>query len=192
MIAVRIFGILYPVLIFLAISYLGMKSAAIFMVISGAALGIMTKSLTASEQSLSRHSKKNQYYLTAIFMVTIGSCAWYFNSQRMLLLYPVLVNLALFFLFFGSLYGKRTVIERFARFRTPDLTEEAVTYTRIVTKCWSIFFVVNGSIAYVTGHYFSLDVWVLYNGFIAYIFMGLLFGIEFLVRMRVMGSAHDA
>jgi uncharacterized membrane protein len=169
-----------------------MKSAAIFMVISGAALGIMTKSLTASEQSLSRHSKKNQYYLTAIFMVTIGSCAWYFNSQRMLLLYPVLVNLALFFLFFGSLYGKRTVIERFARFRTPDLTEEAVTYTRIVTKCWSIFFVVNGSIAYVTGHYFSLDVWVLYNGFIAYIFMGLLFGIEFLVRMRVMGSAHDA
>jgi uncharacterized membrane protein len=192
MIAVRIFGILYPVLIFLAISYLGMKAAAIFMVISGAALGIMTKSLTASEQSLSRHSKKNQYYLTAIFMVTIGSCAWYFNSQRMLLLYPVLVNLALFFLFFGSLYGKRTVVERFARFRTPDLTEEAVTYTRIVTKCWSIFFVVNGSIAYVTGHYFSLDVWVLYNGFIAYIFMGLLFGIEFLVRMRVMGSAHDA
>ena len=192
MIAVRIFGIFYPVLIFLAISYLGMKSAAIFMVISGAALGIMTKSLTASEQSLSRHSKKNQYYLTAIFMVTIGSCAWYFNSQRMLLLYPVLVNLALFFLFFGSLYGKRTVVERFARFRTPDLTEEAVTYTRIVTKCWSIFFVVNGSIAYVTGHYFSLDVWVLYNGFIAYIVMGLLFGIEFLVRMRVMGSAHDA
>ena len=192
MIAVRIFGILYPVLIFLAISYLGMKAAAIFMVISGAALGIMTKSLTASEQSLRRHSKKNQYYLTAIFMVTIGSCAWYFNSQRMLLLYPVLVNLALFFLFFGSLYGKRTVVERFARFRTPDLTEEAVTYTRIVTKCWSIFFVVNGSIAYVTGHYFSLDVWVLYNGFIAYIFMGLLFGIEFLVRMRVMGSAHDA
>jgi uncharacterized membrane protein len=192
MIAVRIFGILYPVLIFLAISFLGMKSAAIFMVISGAALGIMTKSLTASEQSLSRHSKKNQYYLTAIFMVTIGSCAWYFNSQRMLLLYPVLVNLVLFSLFFGSLYGKRSMVEHFARFRTPDLTEEAVAYTRNVTKCWSVFFVVNGSIAYVTGHYFSLNVWVLYNGFIAYMVMGLLFGIEFLVRMRVMGGAHDA
>ena len=192
MIAVRIFGIFYPVLIFLAISYLGMKSAAIFMVISGAALGIMIKSLPASQQSLNRHSKKNQYYLMAFSMMAIGSSAWYFDSQRMLLLYPVLVNLVLFSLFFGSLYGKRTMVERFARFRTPDLTEETVAYTRSVTKCWSIFFVVNGSIAYVTGHYFSLDVWVLYNGFIAYMFMGLLLGIEFLVRVRVMSGAHDA
>jgi uncharacterized membrane protein len=191
MIVVRVFGILYPVLIFLIISYLDMKSAAIFVVISGTVLGILTKLLSTSEQSLNKFQKKNQCYLTAIFMVTIGSCAWYFDSQRALLLYPVLVNGVLFSFFFGSLYGERTMIERFARLRTPDLTEETIVYTRNVTKCWSIFFVFNGSIAYVTGHYFSLDVWVLYNGFIAYLFMGLMFGIEFLVRKRFMGGAHD-
>ena len=192
MIVVRVFGILYPVLIFLIISYLGMKSAAIFVVISGTALGVLTKLLSTSEQNLNKFQKKNQCYLIAIFMVTIGSCAWYFDSQRALLLYPVLVNAMLFSFFFGSLYGERTMIERFAKLRTPSLTKETVAYTRNVTKCWSVFFVVNGSIAYVTGHYFSLNVWVLYNGFIAYMVMGLLFGIEFLVRMRVMGSAHDA
>ena len=58
-------------------------------------------------------------------------------------------------------------------------------YTRRVTQVWCGFFVFNGSLALLTALYASDGVWMLYNGLLAYVLMGILFAGEWLVRQRV-------
>ncbi len=55
-----------------------------------------------------------------------------------------------------------------------------------MTLVWSIFFVVNGSVAAATALWASDEIWVLYNGFIAYLLIGTLAAGEWLLRQRVM------
>jgi uncharacterized membrane protein len=107
------------------------------------------------------------------------------NAVLPLKLYPVLVNAVLFVVFQYSLRHPPTVIERLARLQEPYLPESGVRYTRKVTIVWSVFFVVNGSIALGTALWASDATWALYNGLIAYGLMGLLFAVEWLVRQRV-------
>jgi uncharacterized membrane protein len=71
----------------------------------------------------------------------------------------------------------------------PDLPPFAVIYTRRVTGVWCGFFVLNGSLALATALWASNQVWALYNGLLAYVMMGALFGGEWLVRRRVK-AAH--
>lgn len=192
MIVIRILSILYPVLIFLAISYLGIETAAGCVIIFGILLWVLTKILPAFKKATKADTVLLRYDIVALVMIFLGSCALFFNSENMLLFYSVVINIALFVLFFGSLFTKRTIVERFARLGKLNLPDRVITYTRSVTKCWCLFFVVNGTIAFITAYYFSLSVWMFYNGFITYILMGILFGVEFLVRIRVMKNIQDA
>lgn len=77
-----------------------------------------------------------------------------------------------------------SLIERIARRREPDLPSHAVVYTRRVTQVWCVFFAINGGIALMTTLWCSPKIWALYNGVIAYLLMGLLFGGEYLVRLH--------
>lgn len=104
--------------------------------------------------------------------------------------YPVMVNLGFLTLFAGSLIYPPPIVERFARLRDPGLSPRAVAYTLKVTWIWTGFFIVNGSVAAVTAIWGSDELWVLYNGFIAYVLIGLLAGGEWLVRRRVVGGRH--
>lgn len=114
-----------------------------------------------------------------------------FNAALPLKLYPVLVNATLLAVFGISLRYPPTVVERLARLRDPQLPPSGVAYTRRVTQVWCGFFVVNGLAALATALYAGDRAWALYNGFIAYVLMGLLFAGEWLVRRRVMaGQAH--
>ena len=112
------------------------------------------------------------------------------NAMLPLQLYPVLVNLGLLAAFAHSLRGPQSMVERFARLREPDLPPAAVAYTRTVTKVWCGFFAVNGSIALATALWATPAVWSLYNGVIAYGLMGVLFGAEYLVRLRFKRLHH--
>ena len=102
----------------------------------------------------------------------------------MLRLYPALVNCGMLLIFSFSLTYPPSMIERFARLHEPFLTASGVGYTRKVTQIWCLFFVFNGSVAAFTALYTSREVWSLYNGFVAYILMGILFAGEWLIRQR--------
>ena len=106
-------------------------------------------------------------------------------------LYPVIVNAMLFGIFAYSLFVPPSAIERIAHMREPHLPPQAIAYTRRVTQIWCGFFAVNGVIAVYTALYASSAHWSLYNGFVAYILIGLLFAGEYCVRRRVMGR-HGA
>ena len=104
------------------------------------------------------------------------------NHFLALKLYPVLVNAAMLSVFTYSLFVPPSMVEQFARRREPDLPPQSVTYTRRVTQVWCVFFALNGGIALFTALWTSAATWSLYNGFVAYLLMGLLFAVEYGVR----------
>ena len=112
-------------------------------------------------------------------------------------LYPVLVNAVLLLVFGASLWQGPPLVERLARLREPELPPEGVVYTRRVTQAWCLFFTVNGSLAAATACWASTATWTLYNGFIAYLLIGAMFGGEWWLRRRAKarwaappGAAH--
>lgn len=115
----------------------------------------------------------------------LGVLGMWGNSWLPLKLYPAVVNAVLLVVFAASVVRPPTVIERIARLREPALPAAAVAYTRTVTMVWCGFFVFNGLAALGTALWASNEIWVLYNGLIAYVLMGALFGVEWLVRRRV-------
>jgi len=114
-----------------------------------------------------------------------------FGDGRLLLLNPVFINLVFLAAFAFTLRRPPSMIERFARLRDRNLPDEAIPYCRKVTVVWCVFFVVNGGIALWTATKAAVEMWTLYNGLISYGLMGLLFGIEYLVR-RVQMRRHEA
>lgn len=112
------------------------------------------------------------------------------NAVLPLKLYPVLVNGALLAAFGASLVRGPSMVERLARLREPDLPPEAIAYTRRVTQAWCVFFVANGAVALGTALFATDAVWSLYTGVISYVLMGLMFGGEYLLRMRFKRLHH--
>lgn len=104
------------------------------------------------------------------------------NHFLALKLYPVLVNVAMLTVFTYSLFVPPSIVEQFARRREPDMAPQSVTYTRRVTQVWCVFFALNGGVALVTALWTSAATWSLYNGFVAYLLMGLLFAGEYAIR----------
>nr|WP_225584156.1 hypothetical protein [Pseudoxanthomonas sp. PXM02] len=115
----------------------------------------------------------------------LATLATVFNEALPLKLYPALVNAVLLVVFATSLVFPPSAVERIARLTEPDLPPEGVAYTRRVTQVWCVFFVFNGTLALVTALWMSDGAWALYNGLIAYVLIGVLFSIEWLVRRRV-------
>ncbi|MCL2308838.1 MAG: hypothetical protein FWC42_02580 [Proteobacteria bacterium] len=115
----------------------------------------------------------------------LGVAALLLRSSMSLLYYPVLVNAVFLLAFATSLFQSQTLVERLARRLDPELPPEGVRYTRKVTFAWCIFFIVNGGVAWWTTTQ-PMIVWTLYNGLIAYVAMGVMFGSEWLIRRRVM------
>lgn len=126
----------------------------------------------------------------ACALLLAGVAIWQ-NALLPLKLYPVLVNVVFLALFGYSLLNPPSIIERLARLQEPDLPLAAIGYTRRVTQVWCGFFVLNGSIALGTALWASEAVWSLYTGVIAYGLMGLLFGGEYLLRLRFKRLHHD-
>ena len=116
--------------------------------------------------------------------VLLAAAALLGNAWMPLKLYPVLINTVMLAVFGHSLLYPPSIIERIARRQDPDLPPAAVQYTRRVTQVWCAFFLVNGTIALSTAVWASTEVWSLYNGVIAYLMMGLLFGGEYIIRLR--------
>ena len=107
-----------------------------------------------------------------------------FNKEDLLLLYPAAVSLSLLILFGRTLRRPPSMIERIARLSVPDLPPAGVRYTRQVTGVWCGFFVLNATTSLSTV-FMSREWWMLYNGFISYLLMGLLFAVEWIVRGKL-------
>jgi uncharacterized membrane protein len=127
-------------------------------------------------------------WLVPVVGVVLAAFSLLRSQPDAMLYYPALVSLAMFCLFGASVLFPPTVVERIARRMDGPLSPRAVRYTRRVTIAWLGFFVANGSAALYTALYTPLDIWALYNGFVAYLLIGAMFGGEWLIRRRVLAA----
>jgi uncharacterized membrane protein len=125
------------------------------------------------------------WLVAAAGALLLGVAASVQGSWMPLKLYPVLVSAVLLAVFASSLRFPPTVVERIARIREPQLPPAGVAYTRKVTVAWCAFFIANGSVSAATAVWGSDRSWFLYNGLLAYLLIGLFFGVEWTIRQRV-------
>jgi uncharacterized membrane protein len=109
---------------------------------------------------------------------------------HLLKLYPLLINLAMLISFGTSLIKPPSCVFRIALLRDSSIRNSVhlpaiESYCCKVTKVWCVFFVLNALFSLATLLYSPDWFWALYNGFIAYIIMGIIFAIEWLARKKV-------
>lgn len=122
--------------------------------------------------------------ITGAILILLGSLVLILGKAQFFLIYPIVTSLIFLYLFASSLQSDPCFIERIAARFEKNITPEKRHYMRAVTKIWCIFFIINALISFAT-IFISLQVWTFYNGFLSYVFIGLLFAGEFLYRYFV-------
>ena len=107
---------------------------------------------------------------------------WVGNDSQATLILPVLINLILFV--FLAIDFIRRPSSSVSPGCEPDLPASGVAYAQGDAGMARVF-LLNGLLALITAVIGNVELWSLYNGFIAYLLMGLLFAGEFLVRRQV-------
>jgi uncharacterized membrane protein len=164
-------GLLYPILVWLGLKYLG----ALAIVVCFAVIVALRLAL----------GRRNALDLVLAFAVSVAVALLAVDARTAVLIHPVLVDFGFAAVFAYTLAAPPTMVERLARILEPDLPSVAVPYLRKVTMAWVAFFLCNGAVAVWTVVWGTLDQWALYNGFVAYLLIGVMFAAELLVRRRV-------
>jgi len=98
-------------------------------------------------------------------------------------LYPAAM-VALVLTGFAVSLWRTPLAEVFARRMGETLDARGVAYCRNVTRVWTVFLAVNLVITGATV-FAPYRIWAIYNGFVSYVLMGLLFAGEWLYRRRM-------
>lgn len=184
----RLFGalsgvllLLYPFGVYFGVQIVGPRAiGALLLVLFGVRYYLSKK-----------HSKSfRSNFFPAAAALGIGFCVLVLavGQADLLKYYPVLVNIFFLALFATSLRHPPPIIERVARIHHPDLPPRGIVHARQVTFVWCGFFVLNGGVALYTALFSDMKTWTLYNGFLSYLAMGVLFLLEWLVRRARMAQ----
>lgn len=176
-VAIVIFLLLYPILIYFGLSYFSPSHLGIFFLVLFAIRSVFAKTKSASARW--------QLILTVTIGGTLATLTWIYNSEEYLLWYPVGLNITFFIIFGSSLLFPPSIIERIARTFHKQFPDSAVAYTRNVTIVWTTFFAINIFVSGWTVMNGDMEIWTLYNGLISYLIVGVLLGGEFVVRKIV-------
>lgn|SRR5574344_155391 len=117
-----------------------------------------------------------------IFMFAV-IFAFHYTNFIFFKYYPVVVDFLFFIIFFSSCFNEETVIQKLARAMEPEIKPLALVYTRNLTYIWALFMFINTIIAGLT-IFMSEKLWIFYNGFLSYFIVGLIFIIEYIVRIN--------
>lgn len=167
---------LYPVAIWMGLTYLSTRTVGILV------LALVTPIAALRLRGADRTTFWSVLRIPLVIMslIVLGIVL---DDPRYVLAMPVLINLTLLITFGATLIGHAMpMIERFARMQDPNLSAAQAAHCRQFTGVWVGFFVVNGSIALLLGLFAPLAWWASYTGLIAYILMGMLFALEYIVR----------
>src|SRR5579859_3502791 len=171
---------IYPVAIYFAADYLSptqLLAGLLFLLASRVALAAWIK-----PQHHNRDLVVAALLAVAAFLVLL-----FLPHVRLdwLRLYPALISLVVFVMFFGSLFTAQPMVERIARVMHPDLPPQAVAHCRRVTRVWCLVLAANVLVSLYTAFATSLRFWSLYNGVIIYCVFGAMLLGEYLLRLRL-------
>lgn len=165
----------YPVAVYFGLSHFSTRG-----------IGLLVLAMLAPTLIKALKSRREQLLATMGMPVAIAFLmllAIVSDDVRFVLAYPALVNLVLLLQFGLTLRkGSQSMIERFARLQTDDLSPRELEYCRTVTACWCGFFVLNGAACALFAAFASRATWALYTGLLSYLVLGVLFAVEFTLR----------
>lgn len=152
---------------------------------SARGVGLLMLLLLAPSLAMKWRNAKREDLLVAVrvplSIMAVAGLSALLNDRRFVLAVPVLINGLLFAQFAGSL-RTTPIVERFARMQQPALSNAQIAYCRQVTKVWCAFFVLNASVSVVLALGGPLSWWALYTGAIAYVLIGTVATVEYVVR----------
>jgi uncharacterized membrane protein len=179
-IAAFVLVVAYPAAVYYGLTHLGARQLALVLV----PLLVLTALARIPKQ---RRGAVRDALKAPAAMALLLSLTALFDDHRFLLATPVLINLVLLAGFAGSLRTAQPLVERFARMQVDDLSPAEIDYCRKVTQVWSLFFVLNGTVAALLALLAPLSWWALYTGILAYVLMGLLGATEYVIRKHRFG-----
>ncbi|MDR2864453.1 MAG: AMP-binding protein [Spirochaetaceae bacterium] len=120
-----------------------------------------------------------RFALKILIVPVIALIVFFAKELAFLQLYPVIINLIMLFVFGISFFIPPVIIFRFATLGDKSIKgspaeKQIYRYCRKVTLVWCLFFVGNGAFALFTFFSKSKILWLIYNGFISYILIGIL------------------
>ena len=187
-----VLSILYPLLVFssLVIFHVPLKVFSLFIVFIALIYLLVATGGTSSDSIVLRLKKNLRLLISASLLLFAGIFCLATGQTLFIKLYPVLMNLIFLFTFGISLFLPPNICFRFACLAQKNLAKSHIAkrvekYCFKVTMIWCVFFILNGSAAVYTVFCKSDKIWSVYNGGISYILMGIIFAVEFLVRMGV-------
>jgi len=166
----------YPWLLSRALERFGVPAVA------WVALGLGVVGMAMSGRRFRRSAHPG--LLTSFQLVGLGllSSAALSGERQALLLVPVLVQVVLSFVFWQSLRGPVSIVEKAARLMQPRIPDWVSSYCRIITILWCIFFGLNALLIGWLALSGSADAWMRYTGGGLYLVAGVLQLIEFVFR----------
>jgi len=179
---VLILIILYPVIAYVSIDSLGIRTASL--IILALLLGsTLVKVLTT-------RSLWGPLFLQVGAVAVILGIGCFIEDPFYMKLVPTLIALSAALNFFLSL-RKTPVIESLARMQKPDLPPEEVKYTRRVTHLWGWIMIADTAICLFAALQGSLRVWLLLCFPVSYILIGLVFCSEYIYRKWRFGDFNE-
>ena len=162
-----IFSLSYPFIVFVALQkHISLRFMALFLVVIIVANFFKTG--------------KKSFLFCGLLLAT---SLYISNNNLFLKVYPVMMNLLVCMGFLLSLKTE-PLITTFAKRMKKNLSECELLYTKKLTVIWGVFMAMNVLVSFITV-FLSDDIWVMYNGFVSYILMFILFVGEFFVRRRL-------
>jgi uncharacterized membrane protein/peptidoglycan/xylan/chitin deacetylase (PgdA/CDA1 family) len=169
----------YPALAYFGLAHLGARSAALLLLLAVAASQL--------PRVIARPGALRGLAWLGLAVGALLGLAALLDDSRFILAYPALVNFVLLSQFGWSLRSPPPMVERFARLQVDDLDATEARYCRTVTQVWCGFFLFNGTAAALLAFLGSREWWALYTGLVAYLLMGSLFTVEYVVRKARFG-----
>ncbi len=185
---IALLTVAYPLAVYIGLTRFGARGVGLLLVVLLTALMLL------------RTRGQRREHLVVILripaaMVALAALSAFLDDARFMLAMPVLVNGIFFVSFAASLRSEVTMVERFARMQEPELSPEKVAYCRRVTVVWALFVALNGAVTAALALFAPVSLWALYTGILAYLLIGALFTVEYIIRkyrFRDYGSMpHD-
>lgn len=118
-------------------------------------------------------------YLSLVVVLLLGG---WFEQGLMVKLVPLFIHISMFVVFWFSLRADSPIIEKFARLDFPELPEDLAEHCRQMTYVWAAFFALNIVVIITLAWWGSDELWLLYNGVLAYVLVGVLIVGEYIWR----------
>ena len=113
-------------------------------------------------------------FIGALILLCFGLLALILDHPVWLKIYPIAISVVLLYAFASSLLTEKSMIQRFAEIREKNITAGKKIYMKKLTLVWCGFFICNAIISAFTLFLGTPEQWVLYNGLISYLLMGVL------------------